>query len=96
MYNLTHKDNFTEPELPENPLIYFKEYNNKLLLWISPLLVLTIWVNIYLLFNIIIFFVKMYNNCVEKRNKSICTGKLKCKKGCRKYILRDLYLENCR
>ena len=41
----------------------------------------------------------MYNNCVEKRNKTICTAELKCKKGCencRKYIFRDLYLENCR
>ena len=31
MYNLTGVINDTQPKLPENPLIYFEEYNNKLL-----------------------------------------------------------------
>ena len=48
----------------------------------SPLLLLTIWVNIYIFFNIILFFAKMYNECMEKKNKTVCTGELKCKKGC--------------
>ena len=82
MYNLTQENNLTEPKLPENPLIYFEEYNNKLLLWMSPLLLLTIWVNIYIFFNIILFFAKMYNECMEKKNKTVCTGEFKCKKGC--------------
>ena len=82
MYNSTQENNLTEPKLPENPLIYFEEYNNKLLLWMSPLLLLTIWVNIYIFFNIILFFAKMYNECMEKKNKTVCTGEFKCKKGC--------------
>ena len=67
MYNLTDVKNDTQPKLPENPLIYFEEYNNKLLLWMSPLLVLTVWVNIYIFFNIILFFAKMYNDCLDKK-----------------------------
>ena len=82
MFNWTDVQNDTQPKLPENPLIYFEEYNNKLLLWMSPLLLLTIWVNIYVFFNIILFFVKMYNDCLDKKNKTICAGEFKCKKGC--------------
>ena len=82
MYNLTDVKNDTQPKLPENPLIYFEENNNKLLLWMSPLLVLTVWVNIYIFFNIILFFAKMYNDCVDKKNKTVCAGEFKCKKGC--------------
>ena len=82
MYNLTDVKNDTQPKLPENPLIYFEEYNNKLLLWMSPLLVLTVWVNIYIFFNIILFLAKMYNDCVDKKNKTVCAGEFKCKKGC--------------
>ena len=65
MLNLTAV-NLTEPILPENPLTYFEEYNNKVLLWMTPLLVFTVMVNIYILFNIILDFVKMYNDCVER------------------------------
>ena len=82
MYNLTGVINDTKPKLPENPLIYFEEYNNKLLLWMSPLLLVTVWVNIYILFNIILFFAKMSNDCVDKKNKTVCAGECKCKKGC--------------
>ena len=86
MYILTPEnnstENFTEPKLPDNPLIHLEEYNNKFLLWMSPLLILTIWVNVYILFNIILFFAKMYNNCVKKKNKTVCTGEFKCKKVC--------------
>ena len=82
MYNLTGVINDTQPKLPENPLIYFEEYNNKLLLWMSPLLLVTVWVNIYILFNIILFFAKMYNDSVGKKNKTVCAGECKCKKGC--------------
>ena len=82
MYNWTDVKNDTQPKLPENPLTYFEEYNNKLLLWMSPLLLLTIWVNIYVFFNIILFFAKMYNNCVEKKDKTVCAGEFKCKKVC--------------
>ena len=82
MFNWTDVKNDTQPKLPENPLIYFEEYNNKLLLWMSPLLLLTIWVNIYVFFNIILFFIKMYNDCLDKKNKTICAGEFKCKKGC--------------
>ena len=82
MYNLTDVKNDTQPKLPENPLIYFEEYNNKLLLWMSPLLLLTVWVNIYIFFNIILFLAKMYNDCVDKKNKTVCAGEFKCKKGC--------------
>ena len=82
MYNWTDVKNETQPKLPENPLIYFEEYNNKLLLWMSPLLLLTIWVNIFIFFNIILFFAKMYNNCVKKKDKTVCAGEVKCKKGC--------------
>ena len=81
MFNLT-ADNYTEPMLPENPLTYFVEYNYKLLLWMTPLLVLTIWVNIYILFNIMLYFAKLYNDCVDKKNKTVCVGEFKCKKGC--------------
>ena len=82
MYNLTGVINDTQPKQPENPLIYFEEYNNKLLLWMSPLLLVTVWVNIFILFNIILFFAKMYNDCVDKKNKTVCGGECKCKKGC--------------
>ena len=82
MYNLTDVKNDTHPKLPENPLIYFEQYNNKLLLWMSPLLLLTVWVNIYIFFNIILFSAKMYNDCVDKKNKTVCAGEFKCKKGC--------------
>ena len=33
-------------------------------------------------FNIILYFVKMYNDCVEKKNKTVCKGEVKCKEGC--------------
>ena len=46
MLNLTDV-NLTEPILPENTLTYFEEYNNKVLLWMAPLLVFAVWVNIY-------------------------------------------------
>ena len=49
MFNLT-AGNYTEPILPGNPLTYLEEYNYKLLLWMTPLLVSTIWVNMYILF----------------------------------------------
>ena len=81
MLNLTAV-NLTEPILPENPLTYFEEYNNKVLLWMAPLLVFTVWVNIYTFFNIILYFVKMYNDCVKKKNKTVCKGEVKCKDGC--------------
>ena len=81
MYNLTLGNN-TEPKIPDIPLVYFEEYKNKLLLWMSPLLLLTIWLNIYILFNTILFFSKMYNDCVNKKNKTVCAGEIKCKEGC--------------
>ena len=79
MLNLTAV-NLTEPILPENPLTYFEEYNNKVLLWMAPLLVFTVWVNIYTFFNIILYFVKMYNDCVKKKNKTVCKGEFNVKK----------------
>ena len=81
MFNLT-ANNYTDPILPDNPLTYFEEYNYKLLLWMIPLVVLTIWVNIYILFNVILYFTKLYNNCVDEKNKTVCAGEFKCKKGC--------------
>ena len=36
----------------------------------------------YIFFNIVLFFAKMYNECMEKKNKTVCTGEFKCKKGC--------------
>ena len=42
MLNLTAV-NLTEPILPENTLTYFEEYNNKVLLWMAPLLVFAVW-----------------------------------------------------
>ena len=83
MLNLTAV-NLTEPILPENPLTYFEEYNNKVLLGMTPLLVFTVWVNIYILFNIILYFVKMYNDCVEKRIKLYVKEKLNVKKDVKK------------
>ena len=47
---------------------------------------------IYILFK---FFAKMYNDCVDKKNKTVCAGECKCKKGCencRENIFRNLYL----
>ena len=81
MLNLTAV-NLTEPILPENTLTYFEEYDNKVLLWMAPLLVFAVWVNIYTFFNIILYFVKMYNYCVKKKNKTVCKGEVKCKEGC--------------
>ena len=37
---------------------------------------------IYTFFNIILYFVKMYNYCVKKKNKTVCEGEVKCKEGC--------------
>ena len=82
MNNLTSENNYTEGELPENPITYFEEYNSKLLIWMSPLLFLTVWVNMYIIFNIFLFFAKVYNDCTQKKNKTICEGEFKCKKGC--------------
>ena len=79
MLNLTAV-NLTEPILPENTLTYFEEYNNKVLLWMAPLLVFAVWVNIYTFFNIILYFVKMYNYCVKKKNKTVCEGEVNVKK----------------
>ena len=47
----------------------------------SPLLLVAVWVNIYILFYIILFLVKMYYKCVEK-DKTICAGEYNCKKSC--------------
>ena len=74
--------NVTEVKLPENPLTYLEENNSKLLLWMSPLFLITVWVNIYILFYIFLFFAKMYYKCVDKKEKTVCTGEFKCKKGC--------------
>ena len=84
--------NYTEPKLPENPVSFFKEYNSNLILWMSPILILSVWVNIYVFFNIILFFSKMYKDCVEKRSKTICTGEFKCKKGCENCV-GNIFLE---
>lgn len=97
MYNLTQENNstgynFTEPILPEIPLIFYEEYSNKYILWMSPLLILTIWVNIYILFNVILYFAKMYNDCVEKKHATVCTGEFKCKKGCENCV-GNIFLE---
>ena len=92
MSNYTYEKNYTTPNLPEYPLIYYDDHKNKLLLWISPLIVLTVWVNIYIFFNAILFLVKMYTNCVEEKNKSICTGEFKCKKGCENCV-GNIFLE---
>ena len=83
MDNLTHDIvNYSKPKLPENPIIYLEEYNNQLLMWMSPLLILTVWVNIYILFNIFLFFAKLYTDCTHKKNKTVCEGEFKCRKGC--------------
>ena len=82
MYNLIYENNYTEAKIPENPLIYFEDYNKKLLLWMSPLLLLTVWVNMYIVFNVCLFFVKIYNDCRNNKNKTVCAGEFKCKKGC--------------
>ena len=82
MYNLSQEINVTEPKLPQNPLIYIDEYNKKLLLWMSPLLLITVWVNIYIFFNIILFLGKMYNDCVAKKDRTVCAEEFKCKKNC--------------
>ena len=81
MYNLTDVNNNTEPKLPENPLIYFEEYNNKLLMWMSPLLLLTVWVNIYIVFNIVLYFAKDIMIAQIKRIKLYVQGNLNVKKG---------------
>ena len=82
MSNFTHETNYTEPTLPEFPLVYFEDYYKKILLWMSPLLLLTVWVNMYIVFNSCLFFAKLYNNCRNNKNKTVCAGEFKCKKGC--------------
>ena len=32
--------------------------------------------------NIMLYFAKLYNDCVDKKNKTVCAGEFKCKKGC--------------
>ena len=41
---------------------------------------------IYIFFNIILFFAKMYNDCVDKKNKTVCAGECKCKKRCKNCV----------
>ena len=60
MSNFTHETNYTEPTLPEFPLVYFEDYYKKILLWMSPLLLLTVWVNMYIVFNSCLFLL----NCI--------------------------------
>ena len=82
MYLLRDVKNDTIPNVPEIPLTYYEENYKKLLLWMSPLLLVTVWVNIYILFYVILFLVKMYYKCVDKKDKTVCAGELNCKKSC--------------
>ena len=81
MYNLTYENNYTEAKIPENPLIYFEDYNKKLLLWMSPLLLLTVWVNMYIVFNVCLFLLKYIMIVEIIRIKLYVQGNLNVRKG---------------
>ena len=84
MDNLT-QENYTEPKVPDNPIRYLEEYNRsvgRLVMLMSPLLLLTVWVNIYLVLKIILYFSRIYYKCVEKKDSTVCSGEFKCKERC--------------
>ena len=89
MENLTGSvllTNYTEPRLPENPIRYSRESDDRiktLMLMMAPLWVMSAWFVIYIL---IIFFnytcdavKKIY---IKRNKKTTCSGEFKCKKGC--------------
>ena len=84
MDNLTQVSH-SNYSLPDNPIKYLEEYNNsvgRLIMLLSPLLFLTVWVNFYLVFKLILYLTKLYYTCVNTKNNATCAGEIKCKKGC--------------
>ena len=88
MSNLTqdilYGNNYSQPLLPGNPIRYVVDnvHFNRLMLMLIPFWVLSIWLTIYGV-NVILckLFKVVYNLCVEKKEKTVCSGKLNVKKG---------------
>ena len=89
MSNLTqdilYGNNFSEPLLPENPIRYVVDnvHFTRLMLMMIPFWVLSIGLTSYGV-NIILckLFNVVYNLCVEKKEKTVCSGEFECKKDC--------------
>ena len=89
MSNLTqdilHGNNYSQPLLPENPIRYVVDnvHFTRLMLMLIPFWVLSIWLTIY---GVNVIFCKLfnmvYNLCVEKKEKTVCSGEFECKIGC--------------
>ena len=80
------KDNYSKPVLPDNPIRYVEEHNDRivtLMLMMTPLCIMSSLLSIY---GLIILFCKMsdivYNICSKKKQKTVCAGEFECKKGC--------------
>ena len=94
MDNITQVS-YSNYSLPDNPIRYFEEYNNslgRLIMLLSPLLVLTVWVNVYIVFKLILYLTKLYYTCVNRKNSATCAGEIKCKKGCENCV-GNIYLK---
>ena len=75
---------YSEPLLPENPIRYVVDnvHSTRLMLMLIPFWVLSIWLTLYGV-NVILckLFNVVYNLCVEKKDKTVCSGEFECKKG---------------
>ena len=88
MSNLTQDiligNNYSQPLLPENPIRYVVDNLDftRLMLMLIPFWVLSIWLTIYGV-NVILckLFTIISNLCVEKKDKTVCSGELNVKKG---------------
>ena len=78
-------NNYSESLLPENPIRYVVDnvHFTGLMLMMIPFWVLSIWLTLYGI-NVILckLFNVVYNLCVEKKEKTVCSGEFECKKGC--------------
>ena len=89
MSNLTqdilYGNNYSQPLLPENPIRYVVDNVHfiRLMLMMIPFWVLSIWLTVYGV-NVILckLFNVVYNLCIEKKEKTVCSGEFECKKGC--------------
>ena len=89
MSNLTqyilYGNNYSQPLLPENPIRYVVDnvHFKRLMLMLIPFYVLSIWLTLYGV-NVILckLLNVVYNLCVVKKEKTVCSGELECKKGC--------------
>ena len=81
IFIILYRYNYSEYLLHENPLRYVADdiYFTRFMLMMIPIWVLSVWLTIYRL-NVIFckLFNMVYHLCVEKKEKTVCSGEFEC------------------